>query len=436
MGAAGDMLMAALYELLDAPRQQAFLRTMNGLFGNVSVRPVQRQTCGIVGTGMEVLVNGTQEEAGDGQEAHPHAHDHEHPQEHRHDHDHVHDQDHRHDHIHAEGRPHFHAHTAPETIRSAIAGLDLPDEVKADAQAVYDAIAGAEAHAHGMPVEQIHFHEVGSLDAVADVTGVCLALHLLQPDRILASEVHVGSGEVHCAHGVLPVPAPATAYLLRGIPTYGGQIRGELCTPTGAALLAHFVSSFGPMPPMAVSKIGYGIGKKEFPAANCVRAFWAPEAAEDRDALLRDEVTELCCHIDDMTAEMLSFAGGRLMGQGALDVAFAPLTMKKGRPGISLTVLCRPEDEEKMARAVLRETTTNGVRVRHCGRYCLQPSSETVTTAYGDVRVKCADGGGISRRKPEYEDAARIARAQDLPIGAVYEAVRTAERQQEGQEGR
>lgn len=185
-------------------------------------------------------------------------------------------------------------------IASIIDGLDIPDPVKEDMKAVYALIAEAESHAHGMPVDQIHFHEVGTMDAVADIAGVCLLFHELGADQIIASPVHVGSGHVHCAHGILPVPAPATAHILQGIPAYSTQVQGELCTPTGAALLKHFVKEFREMPVMTTSKIGYGMGKKDFERANCVRAFLGDTAETG------DEIAELSCNLDDMTAEPLA----------------------------------------------------------------------------------------------------------------------------------
>ena len=438
MGAAGDMLMAALYELMTESEKQDFLETMNRLFPGVEIHPRQAVTCGITGTHMDVTVRGEEEHSHDvalgcGQEHihvhehvhdhdHDHHHDHEHEHEHEHEHDHAHDHghvhDHDHDHHHDHDHGHTHHHTAPADIYALLDALDAPAKVKDDAKAIYARIAGAEAKAHGMPVEQIHFHEVGALDAVADVTGVCLAVHMLHPDRIVASPVHLGSGQVRCAHGIVPVPAPATAHLLEGVPCYTGDIRGELCTPTGAALLTHFAEAFGPMPVMSLKKTGYGVGKKEFPAANCVRAFWG-ESGDPQQA----EIVELCCHIDDMTAEALAFAGEQLLAQGALDISCAPLTMKKGRAGVSFTVLCKPKDEERIAHAILRETNTNGVRSRRCGKYILTPSVRTVETAYGPIRVKCADGEGIHREKPEYEDVASAARAAGLPFQKVWEDV-------------
>ena len=453
MGAAGDMLMAALLELCPE-KQEEFLGKMNGLgLPGVKVEAEPAVKCGITGTHMNVTVFGEEEESEDVHDhGHAHTHSHEacesaaadglHSHVHSHDgHDHHHeDHDaHSHDHHHGEhvhshdGHDHSHHHHHHSTmagIASIIDGLDIPDPVKEDMKAVYALIAEAESHAHGMPVDQIHFHEVGTMDAVADIAGVCLLFHELGADQIIASPVHVGSGHVHCAHGILPVPAPATAHILQGIPAYSTQVQGELCTPTGAALLKHFVKEFREMPVMTTSKIGYGMGKKDFERANCVRAFWGESGAPQQA-----EIVELCCHIDDMTAEALAFAGEQLLAQGALDISCAPLTMKKGRAGVSFTVLCKPRDEGRIAHAILRETTTNGVRTRRCGKYILTPSVKTVETAYGPIRVKCADGEGIHRKKPEYEDVASAARTAGLPFQKVWEDVLSAIRGEVSQNG-
>lgn len=422
MGAAGDMLMSALYELLSDGEQEAFLSAMNGLgLPGVRLEAASGSSCGIVGTHMRVTVHG-QEEApcGHGHEhAHEHVHGHDHPHSHEpeHGHDHGHPHEHEHGHEHGHDHEHSHHHATPGHIAALIGGLDLPEEVKAHARAVYDSIAQAEAQAHGCPVGDVHYHEVGALDAVADVTGVCYALHLLRPERILVSPIHVGSGSVRCAHGVVPVPAPATAALLRGVPTYGGGVLGELCTPTGAALLAHFADSFGPMPLMRTEKLGYGIGTKVFEQANCVRAFLG-ETEEGSNG----EIVELVCNIDDMTAEALSFACARLLELGALDVYTLPGQMKKGRPGHELTVLCPPEREAELARQVLAQTSTNGVRARRCGKYFLAPRKERAQTPWGPVGVKVAEGLGIRHAKPEYDDVAALAQANGLPFQTVLEA--------------
>ena len=381
MGAAGDMLLAALYELLED--RTGFLETMNhlGLPGvEVTARPAQAG--GLAGTHMAVTVHGREEDGADGQQ----------------------------------GR---HQHAAPGHIAALIDGLPVSEEVRAHAREVYDAIARAEARAHGCPVEEVHFHDVGALDAVADVAGVCYALSLLRPETIVVSPIHVGSGTVRCAHGVLPVPAPATANLLSGAPIYGGEVEGELCTPTGAALLTHFAQSFGPMPAMTLRGVGVGVGSRIFPGrANCVRAFLGE--AEERPG---GEITELVCNIDDMTPEALAFACTRLLELGALDVYTTPGTMKKGRAGHVLTVLCPPERETEMARHILTQTTTNGLRVRRCGKYALTPGAGQVQTPLGPVRLKLARGYGVTHKKPEFEDVAALARAKGLSYGEAVRAV-------------
>ena len=386
MGAAGDMLMAALYELLSEEQRRDFLETMNGLgLPGVEVTPVATKTGGIAGTRMKVTVHGHEEHE------HHHGHD-------GHDHD------------------CHHHHVTPGHIGEIIDGLSMPQEIKERARQVYDAIAQAEAQAHGCPVGDVHYHEVGALDAVADVAGVCYAMHLLDPDLVTASPVHVGSGTVQCAHGMMPVPAPATAALLKGIPIYGGEVQGELCTPTGAALLKTFVQSFGPMGEMDVEKIGYGIGAKEFERANCVRAFWG--GAEPQEW---GDIVELVCNIDDMVPEALAFACQRLLEAGALDVYTTPGTMKKGRPGWVLTVLCDPYLENDIIRQIFAHTSTNGLRSHLSMKYFLKPRQEQVQTQWGPVRVKVAQGFGATHVKPEFEDAAALAREHDLPYRAVFE---------------
>lgn len=415
MGAAGDMLMAALYELLED--RQAFLDAMNALgLPGVRVEAQAAATCGIAGTHMTVAVHGQEETGGSVPAEAPHPHVHSHGEAHGHDHDYHHHHDHDHDHPHDHGEGHHHHHATPGHIGELLDGLPLPEEVRRRARRVYDAIARAEAKAHGCPVGDVHFHEVGALDAVADVAGVCYALYLLAPERIVVSPIHVGSGTVRCAHGVMPVPAPATANLLSGVPICGGTIQGELCTPTGAALLTSFADAYGPMPVMVTKAVGVGIGTKQFQQANCVRAFLG-ETVEEANG----EILELVCNVDDMTPEALSFAASRLLEAGALDVYTLPGTMKKGRPGHVLTVLCVPEQEGELARRILAETTTNGLRVRRCGKYFLTPGAGMVQTRWGPVKLKLARGYGITHVKPEFEDAAELAREHDVPYQAVLQ---------------
>ena len=290
------------------------------------------------------------------------------------------------------------------------AHLALQEPVKADVLAVYGLLAEAESQVHGVPIPEIHFHEVGTMDAVADIAAVCTLIHRLAPDRIAASPIHVGSGQVRCAHGLLPVPAPATALLLRGVPIYGGSIPSELCTPTGAALLRHFVQDFGPMPPMRVQAIGYGMGRKDFEAANCVRAMLGESAQQS------EEIYELACNVDDMTGEAVGFAMEALFAAGALDVYTVGIGMKKSRPGILLRVLCKPEDRQRMVALLFRHTTTLGIREFAAGRYVLDRTVTALDTPFGTVRRKDSSGYGITRHKYEYEDLARIARAEGISL--------------------
>ena len=429
MGAAGDMLMSALYELMDGEQKKEFLERMNGLgLPGVKITSRKSSTCGISGTHMEVTVYG--EEEHEHEHGHEHGHGEPHPGHHGHGHEEMHGDHHGHEH----GGTHpGHHHTDPLHISELIGGLDLPEEVRANAGQVYDAIADAEAKAHGCPVEQVHFHEVGALDAVADVTGVCYAMYLLKPERIVVSPVHVGSGTVRCAHGIMPVPAPATANLLSGVPMYGGSIQGELCTPTGAALLVHFADSFGDMPVMSGTDVGIDIGTKEFDQANCVRIFLGEEiSGTNVKKSGNGEIAELVCNIDDMTPEALAFAAARLIELGALDVYTVAGTMKKGRPGWELTVLCETDRIDETAKNIMRETTTNGVRVRLCEKYFLTPGIETIQTERGKVRIKTAEGFGIRHEKPEYEDTAACARKEQISYREAYEQVLALRKEQAG----
>lgn len=397
MGAAGDMLMAALYELL--PDQAGFLATMNSLgLPGIEISADSCVKCGITGTHMHVFVRGEEET--------PDMH------EHPHEHDHAHEHDHEHEHEHA------HHHTSLSDIEHILSHLPLPQTVLENAKAVYRLIANAEASVHGKPLEQVHFHEVGTLDALADVVGVCYAMDLLAPDKVYASPVHVGSGQVRCAHGLLPVPAPATALLLTGIPVYGGSIRGELCTPTGAALLRHFVGQFGAMPILCTEKIGYGMGTKDFEAANCVRAM----LSQTQDTP-EEEILELSCNLDDMTPEAIGFAMEQLFANGALDVYTTPVGMKKNRPGILLTCMCKEEDREKLLSVLFRHTSTLGVREAVFRRHTLSRRVYRVQTPYGDVRVKESTGFGVQKSKAEFEDLAAIARKTNRPLREVLSEI-------------
>ena len=383
MGAAGDMLTAALLELM--PDKNAAVEQLNGLgIPGIRYAAEPAEKCGIRGTHIHVTWNGEEE----------HEHEHHHQHEHHHHHSGVHE------------------------IRHIIRHLAVSEAVQSHAIAVFDSIAKAESEVHGVPVDEIHFHEVGTMDAVADVVAVCWLMEQLKPDTVTASPIHVGSGTVRCAHGILPVPAPATALLLQGIPIYSGEIRGELCTPTGAALLAHFVHRFGSMPQMKCSGIGYGMGKKDFPQANCVRAMVGQQDSAPQNVL------ELQCNLDDMTPEAVGFAMDRLYDAGALEVYTVPVGMKKNRPGVILSVLCLPEQRETMVQTLFRHTTTLGVREQTFRRYTLSREIVTENTPFGPVRKKISSGYGISREKYEYDDLSRIAAQQGISLGEVRNKIR------------
>ena len=421
MGAAGDMLSAALLELL--PDKERFIGELNGLgIPGVVYRAEPSEKCGIMGTRMVVTVNGEEESC----DCHHHEHEHECGHEHHH---HEHGNEHCHEH-------HHHAHSGLADIEHIVCEhLPLPAKVKTDVMAVYKLIAEAESCAHGVPVTEIHFHEVGTMDAIADVTAVCLLMEKLAADEIVVSPVHVGSGKVKCAHGVLPVPAPATAYILKDVPIYGGDIQGELCTPTGAALLKHFATRFGAMPVMKPQAYGYGMGKKDFEAANCVRAIWgeaaAPKGTEKakkvRKATNADEseevICELSCNIDDMTGEAMGFAAERLFEAGAVDVYTVPIGMKKSRPAVMLCTMCREADKERLISAIFSHTSTIGIRENLLRRYVLTRREERVETPYGPVRCKISSGYGTEHKKYEYDDISRIAEEKGLSMETVLSEI-------------
>ena len=385
MGVAGDMLTGALLDLLDEQGQAEFLKEINAaLAGKAIVTAEQETKCGVRGLHVHVSINGVEEG---------------------------------HEHHHHDGEHHHH-HNGIKEIRELIDAMPLSETVRYNARKIFDCIAEAESEVHGQDIEHIHFHEVGTIDAVADVVGVCLLMEILNPEHVICSPINAGGGTVKCAHGILPVPAPATEILLRDIPWYEGEIKSELCTPTGAALIHWFVNEFDSMPMMAVKKTGYGMGTKEFERLNAVRIL----LGERNDK--REFLTELSCNLDDMTGEEISFAMERLLEAGALDVWTTAIGMKKNRPGVMLSVLCREDHENELARCLFRHTTTLGVRSNGFFRRTLERSFRKAETPWGEVTVKQAEGWNVKREKPEYEDLARIAREQGLSLREVKEQIK------------
>ena len=385
MGAAGDMLTAALLELVDDKDEALNELNKIGIPG-VKYTASSAEKCDITGTHVTVTINGVEEEI-----------------EHSH-----HDGDHEH---------HHHSHNSLADISHIIEHLAVNDSVKSHAIAIYTSIAEAESAVHGEPVSEIHFHEVGTMDAIADVIAVCYLIDKLQVENIIVSPINVGSGTVKCAHGILPVPAPATALLLRGLPTYSGTVESELCTPTGAAILAHFGREFKSMPTMATEKIGYGMGNKDFPIANCVRVFLGATAD------FTDEIIELNCNVDDMTGEDLGFALDAIYEAGAREAFFTPVQMKKNRPGILITVITASSEKDAVVRAIFANTTTIGIREKICGRFILDRKIETIETPLGPVRVKKSSGYGVEKCKIEFDDLSKIAKEKGLSLTEVRKAI-------------
>ena len=450
MGAAGDMLAGALYELIKD--KEDFIKEINaaGIPG-VEVKAQPQVKCGIYGTHMTVTVNGAEEKSIDFTGSHE---------------DHVHKIDHKHesacsrstpesiagrrplpgDISHAGGSSHIHRSMAE--IEVIIDSLNVSEKVKSDAKAVYRIIAEAESRAHGRQVSEIHFHEIGSMDAVADITAVCMLMEKLKPDKVIASPVCTGFGHVHAGHGVIPVPAPATANILEGIPSYEGAIEAELCTPTGAALVKYFAGEFGRMPVLYKKKTGYGMGTKDFEACNALRAVSgestdisdcradisfagpakaAPEILPGHDEAAAgdtDRVIELSLTVDDMTGEEIGFACEKLFEAGALDVYTCPVYMKKNRPGCVIDILVKESQRGKIIPAVFKYTTTLGIREAVCERYILKRKTEIIETEFGPVKQKVSEGYGKRIQKPEYEDLAELAAETGLSIIEIRERIK------------
>lgn len=398
MGAAGDMFTAALLDLLSDTEKEIFVNKINALsHQGVTFELSDSVKCGIKGSHVSVKIHGTEEESFD-------YHDHE-------SHEHNHDHEHSHEHESSHNKEHHHA--GLEDIYGIIDSFDIPEAVKKSARAVYSEMAKAEGHVHGCEVSKIHFHEVGALDAIVDITAVCMLIDHIKPDKIYASPVHVGAGKVRCAHGVLPVPTPATAFLLQDVPVYGGRIEAELCTPTGAALLKHFVNEFGNMPVMTIRATGYGMGNKDFEVCNALRIILGETKGS------ADSVYELSCNVDDMTPEEIGYALEVLMENGARDVFVTPVTMKKSRPGNLITVICSEDCKEKMVSLMMKHTSTLGIREKECSRYVLDRSFEDIETSYGTIRKKISTGYGVKKEKYEYDDLIRLASQNGLSLSEL-----------------
>lgn len=304
---------------------------------------------------------------------------------------------------------------------------DLPLRVKKRSSAVFQVIAQAEGKIHRVDPKDVHFHEVGAMDSIIDVIGVCLALENLSIDKIISSPVPTGYGKLMMAHGLYPIPAPATAEILRGIPLSHFQVEGELTTPTGAGFLKALAEDYGHMPPLPMVRIGYGAGKKDFAHPNVLRAV----LFQAKDNPQRETVTVLECQLDDITGETLGYMMGKVLEAGALDVYYTPVTMKKSRPGILMTVLCKPEIALNLEEIIFNESTSFGVRKSEWSRRALSRRFEKIETPYGKLTVKLGyEGQAIRQVSPEYEEVKRAAESYNLPLAEVYSIIQQQAREQ------
>jgi len=318
-------------------------------------------------------------------------------------------------------QPHRHYRQIAAMLEASV----LSPQVKSMSLAVFRRLAEAEGKIHGKAVADVHFHEVGAIDSIVDIVGIAAALYSLGAEKICSSPLHSGIGFVRCAHGELPVPAPATLELLNGVPVYSRGIEAELLTPTGAAVLST-LAEFVPLPSMTVIKSGYGAGKKELSIANLLRVI-VGEAAAPAAGYLREETVMLEANIDDMNPEFYSYILEKLFAAGALDVTLIPIQMKKGRPGTMLSVLARQEQEEPLLDIIFTETTTLGIRRHTAEKLMLPRRLISVETAYGLVRVKIAESSdNIVNAAPEYQDCLQLAKATGAPLKKIYAAAMAA----------
>jgi len=446
-GISGDMFLGAAVDSGVALEKLDSVARGLGLHAELVAHRVERG--GLAGTKVDVLIHGRAEQPLEHEGAHSHSHEshsHSHESEAGHGAEHAHESGHAHGHVDAHEHPHAHEHEThgqvhrglPE-IREIIARAPISGSARAFAVKSFEVLAEAEGKVHNRPAESIHFHEVGSEDAIVDIVCSAVAIEAIAADEWYCSALNTGSGTVKCAHGVLPVPAPATAELLRGAPVYSSGIQKELLTPTGAALLKALNVRFEPMPPMTLSATGYGAGGRDFPgSANLVRLIvgeattigsgvGSPTVApgfstETWGAGCGESITVLEANLDDMNPQLFSYVLQKLLAAGALDAFGVPVQMKKGRPGIVFTVLARPTQAEALSRILLTETTTLGVRMRREQRRILEREHVTVESRWGAIRIKlgCLQGVVVNSA-PEFEDCRAIAEASGVPLKTVLQ---------------
>jgi uncharacterized protein (TIGR00299 family) protein len=403
-GAAGDMVLGAL---IDAGVR---LEDVRRALGSLAIAPATVWTERVTRTGIaatKFCVRGEQA-----------------PLDHAHDHDRQHgpEQEHgQHGHsrvrTHEHEERHHHVHRTLTDINRLIDGSALSSSGKDRAKELFARLGEAEAAIHGTPLSQVHLHEVGALDSIIDIVGTVYAMEAIGAEHVMASPLNVGSGSVQSAHGVYPVPAPATARLLKDAPIYVGPQQAEMVTPTGALLITSYAKAFGPVPPMRIAQIGYGAGNRDFPdTPNVLRVL----IGESDAAAASHTVVVIEAEIDDMNPQIFGVLMDRLLSQGALDVFYTPIQMKKNRPGTLLSVIAAPDARVALTSTIFRETTTIGVRYREMTRECLDRTIVTVATSVGDVRIKVATRNGeILNASPEFEDCVRLAEEHNVPAKNV-----------------
>jgi pyridinium-3,5-bisthiocarboxylic acid mononucleotide nickel chelatase len=425
-GLSGDMFLGAL---VDAGVPARLLEeTVAGLNLGARLEISRVNRSGIAATKVDVFVGNEKELPREEHWEHSHEHHHEHPPGNAND-----------AHSHLGGKlpagtpvqpeesrsgPHEHSHGRGLTeIKEIINGAAISDGAKQAAIAVFDALGTAEAKIHDVPLETIHFHEVGAVDALVDIIGAAVGAEALGVDEIICSPLNVGCGTVKCAHGTFPVPAPATVELLKHAPVYSSGLQAELVTPTGAAIVKILAKRFGAFPEMRIEKAGYGAGTRDFPGhANVVRLTIGEAASQLAGKTSQGTITVLEANLDDLNPQVFGYVMDRVLTEGALDVFGVPVQMKKSRPGMLLTVLCKPEDAAKLTQIIFAETTTLGVRRREEKRQVLARKWVTVSTRWGDVRMKIASmNGAITNYAPEYEDCRKIAAERHVPLKSVMQ---------------
>ncbi len=414
-GISGDMTVGALLDLgADAEVLKKALDSLN--VEGYEVKIGRTSKCGIDACDFDVLIP----EQPDYDEGHQHHHDHEHDHEHEHDHDHEHE--HHHDHDHDHGHHHPHVHRNIHDVFEVIDRLDN-ENVKALAKKMFMIVAEAESKAHGLPIDQVHFHEVGAIDSIVDIISVAVCVDNLGVDEIVVSELYEGSGHVHCQHGMMPVPVPATANIVAAnhLRMRITDARGEMVTPTGAAIAAALKTSEKLPENYRIAKIGLGAGKKDFPKANVLRAM----LLESEDMSVEsgaEDIWKLESNIDDCTGEILGYTMDRLLAAGARDVWYTPIYMKKNRPAWMLGVLCSRDRIGKMEQIIFSETTTIGIRRYPVERTILKRHAAQAETAYGTVAMKICEKDGVTYCYPEYDSVKAVCEAAGVSFRQVYEA--------------